>query len=62
MWITLKELIQLVNQGVALFHLGFHELSYFVAFKSVLSDQHLEYLTIALDGIQITVKLPVVLF
>ena len=51
-----------MNEGVALFHSGFHELSHFVAFKSVLSDKHLKYLTIAFDGIQVAVKLSVVFF
>ena len=62
MWITLKELIQLVDERVALLHSGFHEFSHFVAFKSVLSDQHIKYLSIAFDCIQITVKLSVVFF
>ena len=51
-----------MNEGVALFHSGFHELSHFVAFKSVLSDKHLEYLTIAFDCIQVSIKLSVIFF
>ena len=62
MWIILEELVQLEDECVALFHTRFHEFSHFVAFKSVLSDQHLEYLTIAFDGIQVAVKLSVVFF
>ena len=58
----LEQAVQLGAYCNTFFHSWFHENFQFGVFKSVLSCQHLENISVIFDGFQIAIKLPVTFF